>query len=165
MGGDEVNPLADNQKFGIPTLSSLGIIAPGQIRILFNADEPSGNGANVLDLTLKFYGTSGLLAAIDGSQNFASTDPGNGKAGFVFIVDAPEQAWLTNNIFNLSNFGDIHLALEATISDIAGGPESFVILDAPRTLQVPEPATIALFGAGLAGLSLMMMRRRNLIRH
>ena len=160
VGGDEVNPLADDQKFGIPTLGSLGIADPSQIWILFNATEPSGNSANVVDLTLKFYGTNGLLAAIDGSQNFASTDPGNGKAGFVFIVDAPEQLWLSSNIFNLPNFGNIHLALEATVSDIAGGPESFAILKDPATTQVPEPTSIALFAAGLAALTWMKRRRK-----
>lgn len=159
-GGDEVNPLADDQKFGIPTLSSLGITNPGQIWVLFNATEPSGDGANVVDLTLKFYGANGLLAAVDGSHNFASTEPGNGKAGFVFVIDAPEQLWLTGNVFNLPNFGNIYLALEATVSDIAGGPESFVILKDPTITQVPEPASIVLFAAGLAGLGWISRQRK-----
>jgi hypothetical protein len=162
VGGDEVNPLADNQKFGIPTLGSLGITDPSQIRILFNVDEPSGDSANVVDLTLKFYNGNGLVAAIDGSQNFASTDPGNGKAGFVFVVDSAERTWLSNNVFNLLNFGDFNLALEATISDIAGGPESFVILAAdPTTFSVPEPGTLPLFAVGILGVWLALRQRRS----
>jgi len=44
-------------------------------------------------LTLKFYSSSGtLLGAIDGSQNFADSNPGNGVAGFTFVVSTDEQA-------------------------------------------------------------------------
>src|SRR5215203_1350547 len=50
-----VNPLADDQKYGIPTIGSLGITSASQIGILFNATEPAGNGVDVTDLTLKFY--------------------------------------------------------------------------------------------------------------
>lgn len=160
IGGDEANPLADNHKFGIPTLSFLGISDPSQIQIVFNADEPNGNSVNVIDLTLKFYGSNGLLKAIDGSHTFASTDPGNGKAGFVFVVDASEQTWLNNNVFNLPNFGDINLALEASISDVAGGPESFVILRAdPTTREVPEPGTMSIFVVGILGLGWVLRRQ------
>ena len=49
------SPLADDAKYGIPTIGSLGITAASQIGILFNATEPNGDSVNVIDLTLKFY--------------------------------------------------------------------------------------------------------------
>src|SRR4051812_6912570 len=90
------NPHADNQKYGIPTIGSLGITSANQIAILFNATEPGGNSANVLDLTLKFYTSSGtFLGAIDGQQNFnTGTNPGNGVAGFTFVVDQAQQSYV-----------------------------------------------------------------------
>jgi hypothetical protein len=53
-GGQEVNPFGDNQKFGIPTLSSLHWSTASQVEILFNPSE-SDNHINVRDITLKFY--------------------------------------------------------------------------------------------------------------
>jgi hypothetical protein len=113
VGGDEVNPQTDNQKFGIPTLGELGFQDASDIGLLFNAIEPGGaakNDVNVNDVTLKFFDSNGtLLAAIDGQQNFPTTETGNGKAGAVFVVDAEQQAFLNSTIFGLPNFSDIRL--------------------------------------------------------
>ena len=153
------NPLADDQKYGIPTIGSLGITNANQIAVLFNATEPGGDSVNVLDVTLKFYSSTGtLLGAIDGSQNFANSNPGNGVAGFTFVVDQAQQAYV-NGL--LANGPTTTLALEASIGNFAGGPESFLIYNLGTAVTpVPEPETYALMLAGLGAVGFMARRRR-----
>lgn len=175
VGGDEATVLADNAKFGIPTLGSLGITNASQIGILFNATEPGGNSANVTDLTLNFFDTAGtFLTSIDGGFNFVSSNPGNGVAGFAFVVDAAQQTYLNGLIFNQAGFGGFILSLNATVADVQGGPESFMIFNRGTAEQcvptptvsctpqeIPEPGTMALLGAALFGLITSARKKRN----
>jgi len=154
------NPLADDQKYGTPTTGSLGITSASQIGVLFNATEPGGDSVNVLDVTLKFYTSGGtFLGAIDGQQNFASSNPGNGVAGFTFVVDQAQQAQV-NSWLGTGGSGTT-LALEATIGNFAGGPESFLIYNLGTSVApIPEPQTYALMLAGLGALGFVARRRR-----
>lgn len=157
---DFVQPTSDGTKYGIPTLSNLGITNASQIGILFNAAEPSGDSVSVTDLTLKFYRTNGLLlGAIDGQQNFDSSNPGAGVAGFTFTVSADEQAYVNGLIAD----GATKLALEATVTNVAGGAEGFLVYNINPELpvpanSVPEPTTLALVGLGLMGAALFRRR-------
>lgn len=151
---DLVNPLTDSQKFGVPSAGSLGISTASQIAVLFNATEPGGNSANVTDLTLKLYTATGvLLGAIDGGFNFLNSNPGNGVAGFTFVVDATQQSQV-NTWLSQGGAGTL-FALEATVADVAGGPETFLIYNrnAQPPAGVPLPGTVALLGLGLLAVS------------
>jgi len=163
-GGSEVNPLSDNQKFGIPTIAELGWKQASDIGLVFNATEPGGNSINVQDVTLKFYNGATLLGAIDGSQAFANTNPGNGVAGFTFKVDQAEQTFLNNLIFGQQGFGDYRIALESTLSDAAGGPDSWLAVNLGNA--VPEPATwgMMILGVGMIG-GVMRRRQRQAVRY
>jgi len=150
--------LADNAKYGIPTVGSLGITSADQIAVLFNAAEPGGDSINLLDVTLKFYTSGGLfLGAIDGNQNFLDSNPGNGVAGFTFVVDQAQQAQV--NTWLLSSGSGTMLALEASLGNFAGGPETFLIYNLGAVNPVPEPGTLALLGLGLIGVRLSRRRK------
>lgn len=154
LGGDTVNPLTDDLKFGIPTLGELNWTSGANVNLLFNAVEPGGNGLNVTDVTLKFYNGDTVIAAIDGSFSLASTLPGNGSAGFLISVDAAQQNYLNTSVFSQAGASAFRIALESTITGVAGGPESFSAISA-----IPEPETYAMLVAGL-GLMGWVGRRR-----
>jgi hypothetical protein len=154
------NPLADDQKYGIPTSGSLGITSASQIGVLFNATEPAGDSVNVLDVTLKFYTSGGtFLGAIDGQQNFPSSNPGNGVAGFTFAVEQAQQSQV-NTWLGQGGAGTT-FALEASIANFAGGPETFLVYNLGTSVApIPEPETYALMLAGLGALGFIARRRR-----
>ena len=180
VGGNEPNPQTiSGAKYGIPTLGSLGITDASQIAILFNATEPGGNSINVTDLTLNFFrgsvGGFGFITSIDGSNNFtAGSQPGNGVAGFVFVVDSAQQTFLNSTVFSQPGFANFVLSLDATLANAEGGPESFRIIKlagapqcvpspgiscSPQEIPLPEPGSLALLGIGLLG-ALAVTRRQ-----
>jgi hypothetical protein len=173
---DLPNPLADDQKYGVPTIASLGWTSAADIGLLFNAIEPSGNSVTVNDITLKFYTWDGttatLVAAVDGPivnglevpLTFDPSQPGNGSAGFVFVVDAAQQTYLNTTIFNVLNSlggaDHVRIALESTVSNSAAGPESWAAFNLRNPPAVPEPATWAMMLLGFGGIGFAMRRGR-----
>jgi hypothetical protein len=145
--GDLASPLADNQKFGVPTLSQLGWTNASQVELLFNAVEPGGNSATINSLTLTFYNGNTAIGSISTAQpiTIANTMTGNGSAGFLFDVSSSELAGLNSSVFNLSNSGTFRIGISANLADVTGGPDSFNAVAA-----APVPSPIA--GAGLPGL-------------
>ena len=145
-GGDQVNPFSDNQKFGIPTLGSLNFTQGSDIRLVFNATEPGGDSITINDVTLKIFNGNTLALALDNGTTpivFANTASGNGNAAFLLGLDAAQQTIVNNTIFNQVGFGNFRIALEATLTGAAGGPESFSVIS-----RVPGPIA----GAGLPAL-------------
>lgn len=108
---------------------------------------------------MKFYTSNGtLLGAIDGQQNFGGSAPGDGVAGFTFVVDQAQQSYVNGLL--AQGGGSTKLSLEASIADFAGGPETFLIFNTGTVsgpggggsgASVPEPSTVAPLGLGLLG--------------
>ncbi len=160
IGGDEPPPLSEGLKYGAPTIGSLGIQHAGEIAIVFDATQAGGGSITVEDLTLKFYDQLGaLLLAIDGGATFDTTFAGNGVADYIFVIEDDQHDEVNDTIFSLAHFGTIRMALEATMSGANGGPESFVIVRSGGRNVVPEPATLALLGLGLAGMGVTRRRK------
>jgi hypothetical protein len=163
---DLVMPLADDQKYGIPTVGELGWASAADIGLLFNATEPGGNPITVNDITLKFYDAAGnFITAIDGGgDDFASTNPGNGVAGFTYVVDPLDYGYLAGTIFGRTDLSSIHIALESTLSGAAAGPETWTAVNLnrtpiTRTPAVPEPGSWLLMLLGFGGMGVAMRRR------
>ena len=132
------------------------------MRLLFNATEPGGDGLTVTDVSLKFYNGKTVIAAIDGSFALASTITGNGSSGFLINVDAAQQTFLNTNVFGLAGSSGFRIALESTITGVAGGPESYLAVPGgslPPT-AVPEPETYAMLLAGLGLMGFVAGRRK-----
>lgn len=156
LGGNEVSPLTDTLKFGIPTLGELNWLSGANVNLLFNAVEPGGNGLTVNDVTLKFYNGNNVIAAIDGNFSLASTTPGNGNAGFLISVDAAQQTYLNTNVFNQAGAASFRIALESTITGAAGGPESFSAI----VSHAPEPGVYGMLLSGLGLMGFVAKRRK-----
>jgi len=171
-GGDEPNPLADNQKYGIPTLDELGWKTAADIGLVFNPNQTGFAPITVDDITLKIYDGDTLFAQINGSQAFATTDPGVGSAGFVFRLDAGILASVDTNVFGAAGSDNFRVALENTNSLFNDGPESWAAVDlvpgngGGGVPPVPEPATWALLlmGFGFVGARLRRGRRQSALQ-
>ncbi|HVE02727.1 MAG TPA: PEP-CTERM sorting domain-containing protein [Rhizomicrobium sp.] len=172
-----------------PVKNSLGDLSTftdaNQIVIVYNPSQTKKNpGTNIQDITLKFYDSNNnLVIAVDGgcgdSCTGTSADPlffgdtgvnlGNGGTGFALILDA-NQAALVDAACGAQLLGCSTLAVETTILGANDGPDSYSLanindlctpgVDCPTPQNVPEPITLSLFGAGLAGAVGLFRRRK-----
>jgi hypothetical protein len=142
--------------------SSLGINDANQLRLLININE--ANGGNKAPITIDALTITGY--ASDGTVLFTATSLGpltldqfkhgqGANSDFALGLDAEAAARLQDA---LAQDSSLRLGLEATLSDVHGGPERFKWSAAPGA--VPEPATMALLGTGLAGIAGAVRRRR-----
>jgi hypothetical protein len=171
-GGNEPNPHGF-PKDSVPTLSSLGFTNATDIGIVFDATEPgnkSGNALTMYSLILKFYSPTGVLLLSESLDNaplvFNQTVVGNGKTDYLFVLDQQGINEVTNTIFSNPNAGNIHIALESTMTSVHGGPESFLAeASVGHTATVPEPASAVLIGAGLIGLAVLRRLTKSNFKH
>lgn len=142
----------------VRSLDSLGINAASNLRVVFNADEPAGNGINLTNLVLSIFSPTGSLLFESGAfspVSFADTFNGIGNAGFVFGLDSKDAALAQSAAFS-GNYGLNLVGLSATATEAAGGPETFFITN---VAAVPEPSTYSMLLLGLLGIG--FLRRRN----
>ena len=160
--GDMPPPLTlDGAKYDSPLVSDLGWNSAADIGIMFNATDPAGGPITVADITLSFYNalTGALLGAIDGNQTFSSSNAGNGVAGFTFVVDSFQQAYV-NAILGGTSHTNIRIGLGATLLGETGGPDSFTAINLRAVPLVPEPGTWAMMLLGFAGMGVALRRNR-----
>lgn len=164
-----------------------GFTDANQIVIVYNPSQTGSNPAtDIQDITLKFYDASNnLVIAVDGGCGSSCTNTsadslyfgdtgvnlGNGGTGFALILDATQTA-LVDAACGAQLLGCTTLAVETTILGANDGPDSYSLAnindlcdpnipgDCPTPQNVPEPLTLSLFGAGLAGAVGLLRRRK-----
>jgi len=145
-------------------LSAIGTggIDASNFGVVFNADQPAGGGITLTSLNVGFFNsTTGALLFQSGPVSctsagltncaFPTTVNGIGGAGYLFKLDAAQQAAATAaGVFATQT---TIVGLSASATGIAGGPETFFLARVPGNTAVPEPTTMLLMGAGLIGLA------------
>lgn len=154
------------------TLLETGVTSAANFGVIFNAAQPGGGLITLNDLTVTFYSVGGTVlfqastvpttVLLPGEPfTFDPTNTGTGNSGFLFVLDAAQQAQATAlNVF--ANNQNV-IGLAASVSSSSGGQETFFVANNGNltpTAVVPEPSTYALMAAGLMGIVGFTRRRR-----
>jgi hypothetical protein len=141
------------------TFAQAGVTNAGQLRIFMDIEDPD-NDLILNQLVLTAYGTNGQVlfqgSFTAGPMFFDENGSGQGHGDYVFGLDAIQAAQLQAAFQSDPN---LRLGLFASTSDDTGSFTNFKLGQGPAA--VPEPATMFLFGTGMAGIAARARRRRS----
>lgn len=153
------------------SMAELGWDDSTTARIVFNADEPAGNGITLDNLVMTIFASDGTAlwnSGIFTPVSFPSTNNGIGNAGELFGLDAAQAAAAAGYFGDGTN----RIGLMATITDAQGGHDTFFLSLAPCVgegcdggggeQEVPEPESLLLLALGL--IMLHVARNRSVRR-
>lgn len=184
---DAANQVASGSpKNALPSLGDLSITNTSQIGLLLNLNQISDQGITLNDMVLSFYTSTGnvifnatlpngwctVAALCSGADTFLSSVQGQGGNGFLFVLDAAQQAGLAAAITASGasfasivvgaggNFGCAGTQV-ANCKEANDGAESLQLANTGLIVTIPEPSTAVLMGTGLLGMiGLVRLRRR-----
>ena len=152
----DANVMTGAGQIGTPTLATLGATSAADLRIVFNASEPSGNDIILNNLVLTIYNSTGTQVLFTSGPSatfvFANTFSGTGTSGFLFGLDATQAAQAQAAAFG-AGFANNRVGLGASLSNATGGLETFSFRVA-TTQRVPDGGSMSmLLGMALMGLA------------
>jgi len=179
------NPLGPPKNQTV-TLGSLGITNTTQVGLVLNLNQISNTGMTINDMNLSFYTAGGdvifnatlpdgwctIASLCSGGNTFLASVPGQGGNGYVFLLNAAQQAGLAAAIAaSNTSFANIIVGSGANFGCTAtAGADCKVATTGAESIQLaqitgqvsvtPEPSTTALMATGLIGLIGVARRRR-----